>query len=106
MAPGFPVSGVHAGMEMRAPASPRSPVSAPSSAALSWLQAVTAGSSSGLSPSGPHVGAPTTNAADFHSFNFFLVSLSLELVCLEVPCSCVRAFTNSRHTHVHTHTHR
>ena len=34
---------------------------------------------------------------------FFLVSASLEHVCREVPCSCVRAFTNSSHTHVHTH---
>ena len=85
------------------PASRRSRVSAPSSAALSWLQAVTAGSSSGPSPSGSHACAPTTNAANFHSFNFFLVSVSLEHVCREVPCLCVRAFTNSRHTHVHTH---
>ena len=34
------------------------------------------------------------------------MSVSLEHVCLEVPCSCVRAFTNSRHTQVHTHTGR
>ena len=84
------------------PSFPRSRVSAPSSAALSWLQAVTAGSSSGPSPSGPHARAPTTNAK-FHSFTFFLVSVSLEHGCREVPFLCVRAFTNSRHTHVHTH---